>query len=231
MPKRGKDKKKKKKPKAFASSSGAELNLLVGRQGLNVPRASSYDGPEESHQHSLHHSVSRSLNHEGSVLNPEGNDLNPDVDTLNLASSDEAAWQFFGDGLLQSDEDELALGHPSVQTSSASKETASVSAPLSLTVLGRAIAMTKIQVEAHGFHRAARVEECGDKDPDYEVRYDGDTSDDAVSEASGLDLYPPAATNASDLNLPAASNAPDLNLSEATNASDLNLPDASNQCP
>jgi hypothetical protein len=112
MPKRGKDKKKKKKPKALASSSGGELNLLVGKQGLNVPRASS-NAPEERHQHSPHHSVSRSLN-------PDGNDLNPDLDTLNLASSDEAAWQFFGEGLLQSDEEEPTLGHPSLQTGSAS---------------------------------------------------------------------------------------------------------------
>ncbi len=118
--------------------------------------------------------MSRSLNHEGSVLNPERNDLNPDVDTLNLASSHEAAWQFFGEGLLQNDEDELMPGHPSVQTGSANEDTASASASLSLTVLGRAVAKTKIQVEAHGFHRAARLEECGDKDPDYEVRYDGD---------------------------------------------------------
>ncbi len=140
-----------------------------------------------------------------------------------MASSDEAAWQFFGDGLLQSDKDEPMPGHPSGQTCSANQETASTSAPVSLTVLGRAIARTKIQVEAHSFHRAARLEEGGDKDPDYEVRYDGDTSDDAVSEASGLDLNLPATTIAPDLNLPAAAIVPDLNLPAATSAPDLNL--------
>jgi hypothetical protein len=145
-----------------------------------------------------------------------------------LASSDEAAWQFFGDGLLQSDEDEFMPGHPSGQTRSANKEAASALVPVSLTVLGRAIARTKIQVEAHGFHRAARLEEGGDMDPDYEVRYDGDTSDDAVSDASGLDLNLPAAIIAPDLNLPAAIIAPGLNLPAATSAPDLNFPEAIN---
>ncbi len=201
--------------------------MLVGRQGLNVPRAASY-WSEESHQHSLHHSESGRLNLGGSVLNPEGDGLNPDIDALNLVSADEAAWQFFGDGLLQSDEDELALGHLSVQIDTANRETASASsaAPSTLAVLGQATTMTRIQSEAHTFRGGARLEEGGDKDPDIEVRYDGDTSDDAVSEASGPDLNLPAATNAPDLNLPAATNAPDLNLPAATEAPDLNLPSA-----
>jgi hypothetical protein len=107
----------------------------VGRQGLNVPRATSHL-LEESPQCSLQHSASRRLNQEGIFLNPEGNDLNTEVDTLNLASADEAAWQFFGEGLLQSDEDELMPGHPSEQSHSASKEAASASVPVSLTMLG-----------------------------------------------------------------------------------------------
>jgi hypothetical protein len=36
--------------------------------------------------------------------------------------------------------------------------------------------------------------------------YNSDTSDDAVSEASGLDLYPPAAANAPDLAKPSSGN-------------------------
>ncbi len=191
MPKRGKDKKKKKKSKDRASSSGGELTLLVGKQGLNAPRAASLFS-DETRQLALRDPGRGSLNLEGNVLNLEGNDLNADVDALNLASSDEAAWQFFGEGLLQSDEDELMPGNPGAQTGLATEEMESASAPLSLMSLGRAIASTKIQVEAHGFHRATRLEEGGDKDPDYEVRYDGDTSEDSGTGATGLDLNPPS---------------------------------------
>jgi hypothetical protein len=79
MPKRGKDKKKKKKLKEFVSSSGSELTLLVGKQGLNAPRATSLFS-DETRQRALHDSGRRSLNLEGS-------DLNPDMDGLNLATS------------------------------------------------------------------------------------------------------------------------------------------------
>jgi hypothetical protein len=43
---------------------------------------------------------------EGGFLDPKGSVLNADVDALNLASTDEAAWQLFGDDLIPSDEDE-----------------------------------------------------------------------------------------------------------------------------
>ncbi len=92
MPKRGKDKKKKKKSKERASSSSGELTLLVGKQGLNAPRATSLF-TDETRQLALHDSGRRSLN-------LEGNDLNPDMDGLNMATADESAWQFFGDDLL-----------------------------------------------------------------------------------------------------------------------------------
>jgi hypothetical protein len=142
MPKRGNNKKKKKKSKDRASSSGGELTLLVGKQGLNAPRATSLFS-DETRQLTLRDTgkglnlEGNVLNHEGNVLNLEGNDLNPDVDALNLASADEAAWQFFGEGLLQSDEDELMPGLPSSQTLPAIKEPASASVPVSLTMLGR----------------------------------------------------------------------------------------------
>ncbi len=85
-----------------------------------------------------------------------------------MATADESAWQFFGDDLLQSDEDELALGHPGVQFGPAIRETASASsvAPSALTVLGQTTPMTRIQRETRTFRGAARLEEGGDKDPD-----------------------------------------------------------------
>jgi hypothetical protein len=74
-------------------------------------------------------------------------------------------------------------------------------------------------LEAHAFRGAARLEEGGDKDPDNEVRYDGDTSDDAVSETSGLDLSLPVATNVPDLNfIPPATSDQELSLTSATGA-------------
>ncbi len=82
MPKRGKDKKKKKKKsKELASSSGGELTLLVGKQGLNAPRATSLFS-DETRQRALHDSGRRNFNLEGSALNLEGSDLNPDMAVL-----------------------------------------------------------------------------------------------------------------------------------------------------
>jgi hypothetical protein len=70
-----------KKSKEFASNSGGKPTLLVGKQGLNAPRATSLFS-DETRQRALHDSGRRSLNLEGSVLNLEGNDLNPAMDGL-----------------------------------------------------------------------------------------------------------------------------------------------------
>jgi hypothetical protein len=74
-------------------------------------------------------------------LNPEGNVLNPDLDALNLASTDEVAWQLFGDDLLPSDEDELALDQPSVQHGATNRTTTSAfsAAQSTLALLGQTI--------------------------------------------------------------------------------------------
>jgi hypothetical protein len=219
MPKRGKDKKKrKKKSKDRASISGGELTLLVGKQGLNAPRATSLLS-DKTRQLALHNSGRRSLNPEGIALNLEGNDLNPDMDVLNLATADEAAWQFFGDDLLQSDEDELTQGHPGEQLGPAIRETASASS---------AVPMTWNRREAPILRETARLEEGGDKDPDYEVRYDGDTSEDSGTEASGLDVNLPSETTGGDLNLPSETTGIDLNLPSETTGIDLNLPATTN---
>ncbi len=54
MSKRSKDKKKKRKQKVSVSRAESVTNLLVGKQGLNVPRPTSLP-VEASSQHTLRH--------------------------------------------------------------------------------------------------------------------------------------------------------------------------------
>jgi hypothetical protein len=89
MSKRGEDKKKKRRAKSFASSSGGEATLLVGKQGRNVPIATVPLPAGDNIKHNTRREVLRSEDEFldlGSVL--------PNIDgtSLHQADADERDW-------------------------------------------------------------------------------------------------------------------------------------------
>jgi hypothetical protein len=167
MSKRGKDKKKKRKPKAFASSSGGDTSLLVGKQGRNVPRAT-FPPTGDNSQHNTRRLAPRSEDgfpDLGSIL------PNLDDNSLHQAAADEKDWQFLADDLMQDNRDDLLAcsGQPAANVPSAAIAGELVN-------LGRTTPPTGIQRALHAARLNLQQEEGSEQDPNCAVNYDSDSS-------------------------------------------------------
>ncbi len=164
---RTRSKKKKRKPKAFASSSGGDTSLLVGKQGRNVPRAA-FPPTGDNSQHNPRRLAPRSedgLPDLGSIL------PNLDGNSSHQAAADEKDWQFLADDLMQDNGDDLLASSSQAAASVPSAATAG-----DLINLGRTTPLTGIQRALHAARLKIRQEEGGDQDPNCVVDYDGDSS-------------------------------------------------------
>jgi hypothetical protein len=103
MPKRGKDKKKKRRQKGSVSKAEGDTNLLVGKQGLNVPRPISLP-IETAIPHTRRH-----LPFANDEAFPDlSNGLpNLDVTSSHQAEADERDWQFLAIDLMGDNGDDL----------------------------------------------------------------------------------------------------------------------------
>ena len=118
MSKRGKDKKKKRRTKSFASSTGGETSLSVGKQGRNVPVATSTPPAVDRSSHTTRRAAPRIED----GLPDLGNELpNLDESSSHQAETDEKGWAQLADDLMDEDEDSLLgiCGQPLAMDSTA----------------------------------------------------------------------------------------------------------------